>query len=217
MPVILLIFGFALLIKGADWLVDGASSLAKRLGIPALVIGLTVVAFGTSAPELVVNVVASLGGNADIAIGNVIGSNIANILLILGVAAVIRPLAISHGTVWKEIPFSILAAAVVWVAVNDFLIDGRTFSELSRSDGLILLSFFVIFLYYIFSLSRKGERIRMDGEKTPADRSLAIAIGMTVGGLVGLVVGGQWAVGGASVLARHFGVSESVIGLTVVA
>ena len=148
LPYILLAAGFILLIKGADFLVDGASSIARRLNVSDLVIGLTVVAFGTSTPELVVNIIAGAKGNTDIAIGNVLGSNIANVFLVLGISAVIYPLAVSKGTVWKEIPFSLLAAIVLAFLVNDQLIDKQNGSVLLRSDGLVLLSFFILFGSY---------------------------------------------------------------------
>ena len=147
LPYVLLIVGFVLLIKGAGYLVDGASSIARQLKVSDLVIGLTVVAFGTSSPELFVNIFASVQGNTEIAIGNVLGSNIANIFLILGVSSLIYPLMVTHGTVWKEIPFSLLAALVLGVLANDRLIDKRDFSALTRADGLVLLCIFVIFIY----------------------------------------------------------------------
>lgn len=144
----LFVIGFVLLIKGADFLVDGATSVARRYKVSDLVIGLTVVAFGTSTPELFVNIIASAKGNTDIAIGNVLGSNIANVFLILGVLSVIYPLSVTKGTVWKEIPFGLLAALVLGFMANDHLIDKINFSSLTRVDGLILLCFFAIFLYY---------------------------------------------------------------------
>lgn len=140
---VLLVVGFTLLIKGADFLVDGASSIGRKLNISDLVIGLTVVAFGTSTPELFVNIFASIKGNTDIAIGNVIGSNIANIFLILGVSAVIFPLAVSKGTVWKEIPLSLLAALLLGAMANDRLIDKSSISALTRIDGLVFIAFFL--------------------------------------------------------------------------
>ena len=142
----LFIIGFVFLIKGADLLVDGASSIARTLKVSDLAIGLTVVAFGTSCPELFVNIIASIKGTTDIAIGNVLGSNIANIFLILGVASVIYPLKVSKGTVWKEIPFSLLAAFLLGILANDQLIDKKGISSLTRIDGMIFLSFFVIFM-----------------------------------------------------------------------
>ena len=144
---LLTLAGFFLLIKGANWLVDGASSIAKRFGISALTIGLTIVAFGTSAPELIVNIFASIQGNTDIAVGNILGSNIANILLILGISAVIFPLAVKKSTVWKEIPFSLLAVLILGLMANDMLIDGGIASYITRIDGLVLIGFFIVFFH----------------------------------------------------------------------
>ena len=210
----LLIIGFIIIIKGADLLVDGASSIAKKLNVSDLVIGLTVVAFGTSAPELFVNVFASIQGNSEIAIGNILGSNIANILLILGVAAIIFPLSVQSTTVWKEIPFSLLAALILGVLVNDHLIDHKENSELTRGDGLVLIGFFIIFMYYIFSIAKKSENTTIGDLKQLSNfRSVSyILLGLT-----GLVLGGTWIVNGAIEIAGKFGVSEYLIGLTVVA
>ena len=211
---ILLVAGFVLLIKGADVLVDGASSFAKKFGISSLVIGLTIVAFGTSAPELIVNLFASIQGNTDIAIGNILGSNIANILLILGISAVIYPLAIQKGTVFKEIPLSLLAIIVVAIMANDILVDNRSFSELTRIDGLVLISFFIIFLYYTFGISKA------EGENTSnniKDRSIIKSVLMAIGGLIALTIGGKWVVDSAMEIALNIGISQAVIGLTVVA
>ena len=211
---ILFIIGFILLIKGADVLVDGASSIAKKLNIPAIVIGLTIVAFGTSAPELIVNIFASARGNTDIAIGNILGSNIANILLILGISAVIYPLATKKNTVWKEIPLSLLAVVILGVMASDALIDGGAFSGLTRTDGLVLLSFFVIFMYYTFGIARvRGEAADTDIRELGRMRSSLYIIG----GLAGLAIGGKWIVDGAVKIAESFGVSQSLIGLTIVA
>jgi len=212
----LFVIGFVFLIKGADWLVSGASSLANRLGVSALVIGLTIVAFGTSAPELTVNLLASFQGNTDIAIGNIIGSNIANILLILGISAIIFPLAVQRGTVWREIPFAILAVLVVTIMANDIFIDGSASSALSRIDGLVLLSFFAIFLYYIFSIAKQPAN-ETEAETEIKQYTTRKSILMILGGLVGLVVGGKWIVDGAVMFATQLGISEALIGLTVVA
>jgi cation:H+ antiporter len=212
---ILFFVGFAALIKGAGFLVDGASSLARRLGVSTLVIGLTIVAFGTSAPELIVNIFASIQGNTDIAIGNILGSNIANILLILGISAAIYPLAVKRGTVWKEIPLAFLAVIVLAFMANDVLIDKSSSSALTRIDGLILISFFIIFLYYVFGIS-KAEPSDMV-EIKPRTRSLLSSCLMIGGGLIGLTVGGKWIVDGAIVIAANLGMSEALIGLTVVA
>lgn len=210
----LFVLGFALLVKGADLLVEGSSSLARRLGISNLVIGLTVVAFGTSAPELFVNLFAAVNGTTDIAIGNIVGSNIVNILFILGICAVIRPLTVKSGTVWKEIPMSLLAAVLVLVMANDRVIDGAAFDTLTRIDGFVLGAFFIIFLYYTFGIARaEGNAV----ESAAPSRSLPASLGMAVLGLCGLVLGGHWIVNGATAIAAIFGLSEALIGLTMVA
>lgn len=212
---VLIPIGFVLVIKGADVFVKAASSLARRLRVSDLAIGLTVVAFGTSLPELAVNVTASIQGNAGITIGNILGSNIANILLILGVAGVIFPLAVTRGTVWKEIPLSVLAVVVVGIAANDRLIDGGALSSLSRIDGLILLCFFLIFLYYSATIARSIQGVE---SSTPRDvyslRRVALLMAI---GFVALILGSKWVVDGAVRLATALGVSEAVIGLTIVA
>jgi cation:H+ antiporter len=185
------------------------------LNISDLVIGLTVVAFGTSMPELFVNIIASFKGNTDIAIGNVVGSNIANIFLILGVSSVIYPLAVTKGTVWKEIPFSLLAAIVLFVNANDQLLDGSQMSDLNRIDGLVFLSFFIIFIYYTFSIATRIEGME---EHVPAKQYGRLRSFLyVILGLAGLTLGGKWIVDGAVVFATKFGMSESLVGLTIVA
>ncbi|HMO78269.1 MAG TPA: calcium/sodium antiporter [Candidatus Paceibacterota bacterium] len=203
--------GFYALIKGADLLVDGASSLANRLGVSALVIGLTVVAFGTSAPELAVNILASLNNSTDIAVGNILGSNIANILLILGVSAVIYPLAVQQGTVWKEIPFALLAVMVLGYFVTD--------GEVGRSDGFVLIIFFALFVFYIYRLTQQEQSANtaLTVNEAEVRNSLMKSWLMVIVGMVGLVVGGKWIVDGAVAFAAGFGVSEALIGLTIVA
>ena len=199
MTYILLLLGFVLLIKGAGLLVDGASSLGRRYQISDLVIGLTVVAFGTSSPELFVNIIASIKGNTGIAIGNALGSNISNTFLILGVASVIYPLSVTRGTVWKEIPFSLLAAILLGVMANDLLIDKNHFSALTRIDGIVFLSFFVIFLYYSFSIAKeiKGMEEHVPTKKYGFFKSLIFI----VLGLLGLGIGGSLIVSGSCHLA----------------
>ncbi len=208
--------GFALLIKAADYLVDGASSIAKKLGVSTLVIGLTVVAFGTSAPELAVNILAALSGSSEIALGNINGSNIANILLILGVAAMFGSIPVKSRTVIKEIPFMLLAAFVLVVLVSDKALNGNGLSEIfvSRSDGLVLLSFFAIFMYYLF-LSAKD--IEGPAKEERPKHSMPVSIGFTAMGLAGLILGGKLVVDGAAGFALELGLSETLIGLTVVA
>ncbi len=212
---ILFIIGFIFLIKGADFLVDGAASIARRLNISDLVIGLTVVSFGTSTPELFVNIIASVKGNTDIAIGNVVGSNIANVFLILGVSSIIYPLAVTKGTVWKEIPLSLLAAIVLFVTANDQLLDGSQVSDLTRIDGLVFLSFFIIFIYYTASIAKRIEGME---EHVPAKQyGWLQSFLYIILGLIGLTLGGRWIVDGAVTFATQFGMSESLIGLTIVA
>jgi cation:H+ antiporter len=215
MTYLLFLIGFIFLIKGAGLLVDGASSLAKKLRVSNLVIGLTIVAFGTSAPELFVNLFAAFKGTTDIAIGNIIGSNSANILLILGISALIFPLKVNKSTVWKEIPMSLLAVVLVLIMANDKLVDGLAFNSLTRSDGLALIAFFIIFLYYTFGIAKleNGEQ----GSETVKLYSTWKSVGLIVLGLVGLVLGGQWIVSGAVAIANYFGMSDVLIGLTIVA
>lgn len=196
-------------------MVDGAAAIAKRLHISSLVIGLTIVAFGTSAPELIVNIFASLNGSTDIAIGNILGSNIVNVFLILGIASVIYPLRSQKNTVWKEIPLSLLAAVILGVLVNDMRIDGGAFSGLTRIDGLVLLAFFIIFLYYTFGIARSSDET--DAGDEIKDLTYARSWAYIVLGFAGLVVGGKWIVDGAVQIATALQVSQSLIGLTVVA
>lgn len=206
----LFIVGFFILIKGADLLVDGSSSIAKRLKIPSIVIGLTIVAFGTSAPEFVVSLLASIEGHTDLAIGNILGSNIANILLILGVAAIIFPITAKKNTALKEIPLSLLAITVLGLMVND----KTGFYGLSRIDGLVLLTFFVAFLYYTFSVSKKNKDVPIEDIKKISTKKSIVFIFL---GLLGLTLGGKWIVDGAIKIAEIFKLSESLIGLTIVA
>lgn len=215
LPYILLLAGFVLLIKGADFLVEGAVSIARRLNITDLVIGLTVVAFGTSAPELFVNLVAGIRGNTALAVGNVLGSNIANILLILGFAAVIYPLRVTREIIRREIPFSLLAVIVLGLLANDRLVDLAADSQLTRSDGLVLLCFFVIFLYYNFSQANAIQGVEAQ-IPAKAHGPLPAAL-MVVGGLAGLTLGGRWIVEGAISIATGIGLSEEVVGLSIVA
>jgi cation:H+ antiporter len=207
--------GFVLLIKGAGWLIEGSSALARRFRIPEIVIGLTVVAFGTSSPELAVNIIASLGGNNGLAIGNIVGSNIANILLILGVAASITNLTIKSNTVWREIPFSLFAALILGYLANDQLFRDSSLNIISRADGLVLVGLFVVFLYYTYHLGKNN--LREDVLDVDVERPLWKSVGMLILGLAGLVIGGEWIVSGAVSLARLLGYSESFIGLTIVA
>ncbi|HLD08031.1 MAG TPA: calcium/sodium antiporter [Candidatus Peribacterales bacterium] len=209
----MLIAGILLLIKGADWLVEGSSSLAKRFGVSDLMIGLTVVAFGTSMPELLVNIVSSVEGANDIAIGNIVGSNIANILLVLGIASIIRNVAVKTSTVWNEIPLALLAVLVLQLMANDSIIDHYPVSELSRSDGLAFLAFFLIFLWYVAKMRRREDEI----ENGFVERGVPVSIGFVSIGLGLLLLGGKLTVDGAIDIASLLGISQAFIGLTIVA
>lgn len=207
--------GMVLLVKGADFLVAGSASFARRMKVSELAIGLTIVAFGTSMPELIVSVAAGLNKTPDIVMGNVVGSNIFNILFILGLSAAITPLTAQRSTVWKEIPFALLAAAVVSIQFNDRFFDQREAPALDRGDGLVLIGLFAIFLYYIALSMRSGvdQDLPAGGEAHGAGRSmLEIA-----GGLALLIVGGRLTLMGAVGLAEAWGMSERFIGLTIVA
>jgi cation:H+ antiporter len=205
--------GFVLLIKGADWLIDGAVSIAQRLKVPDLVVGLTVVAFGTSAPEMAVNIIASVNDNNGLAIGNIVGSNIANVLFILGLCAIIRNLTVQRSTVIAEIPFSLVAALLVGYMVNDSISDQHAVNQVSRADGLVLVAMFALFIFYTLRLSKAD--VSEEIPRVPK-MSVATALGLFVVGLAGLILGGHWIVQGAVHIATQMGYSETFIGLTVV-
>ena len=205
--------GLVLILLGANWLTDGAASIAKRFKISDLVIGLTIVAFGTSAPELVISVMSALGGSTEMAIGNVMGSNIFNILMIIGCTALVMPMSVGKGTLSKEIPLVVLASMVMAFLANDVLLDGESMNIISRIDGLVFLGFFSIFLRYTLAIAHDGDDKGEKVKELPVWKSV-VFIAM---GLAGLVLGGNYFVEGASGIARSLGVSESVIGLTLVA
>ncbi len=216
MHYLLLIVGFVLLVLGADYLVKGASSVAKRMKVPDLIIGLTIVAFGTSTPELAVNIMASLKDAPGMAIGNVIGSNIFNLLAILGLSAMLRPINLKTSLLKFEIPFAIIAALSLIFVTGDLFFDG-TAGVISKGDGLILLLFFSIFLYYVFLTAKKGQLI--DEEDVEKSKSYPIWLStiFILGGLAVLVFGGDLIVKHASEIARGWGMSETIIGFTIVA
>ena len=217
MDYILLVVGFVVLIKGADLLVEGATSIGKRFRISDIVIGLTIVSFGTSLPELVVNLVASFGGSSQLALGNIFGSNVANILFILGVSAIICPLPITRNTYFSEIPFSLVATLLVGFLANANLFQTEMSSnlDLSRFDGAILLFFFSLFLGYVYIVSKQKTNVHQ--MEVVIDMPLTKSILYILTGIVGLYFGGEWVVSGAITLATQFGLSESLVGLTVVA
>ena len=211
---VLIIVGFVLLIKGADFLVNGASSLAKRFNISEIAIGLTVVAMGTSTPELVVNIIAGLSGHHEAVFGNIIGSNIFNMFLILGVAGTIFPLFVQHDTVWKEIPFSLLAALVFYFVVNDQLFFDAELSILSQWDAIILLGLFLGFLIYVFLNMKETSDTEIDDTEVISNTKTTL---MIIGGMIGLAYGGDLIVDNAISVAQVFQVSEKLIGLTILA
>ncbi len=217
LTVLLLGFGIYFLIKGADWLVDGSSSIARRYGVSELIIGLTVVAFGTSAPELFANVIAAFRGSTDLALGNIVGSNIANILLILGITAIVYPVSVKLSTTFKEIPFSFLAAAVLVILVSDGIASGT--SVLNIYDALILLAFFIIFIYYMFGLFRSSQNDAKEGKERKQSKKIPIyqAALMSLGGIVALTIGGEAVVRSAKEIGLQLGISQAMLGLTVVA
>lgn len=225
LSILFLVGGIGVIIISANWLVDGASVIAKKLGISDIVVGLTVVAFGTSAPELTVNIFSAIKGSTDIAIGNILGSNIGNILLILGISSIIYPIEILSNTKWKEIPFSLLAVVVVGIVSNDIIIDDSTTGNfISRIDGLVLLSFMIIFLVYTFEMVRRQSTeisipvdLYQTAEENSKQPSMIKATFYIALGLIGLFFGGKYLVEGAITIAKLFGMSEKVIGLTIIA
>ncbi len=214
--ILLLLGGLAVIIFAANFLVDGASALAKRLGVSDLITGLTVVAFGTSAPELTINIFSALDGSTDLAVGNVLGSNIANILLILGVSAIIYPLTVKRSTKWKEIPFALLAIIAFAVLANDAFIDKSDKNLVTRIDGIVLLLFMVVFLVYTFNVAMRQKNEEPE-EHHLKQMKLSKALLFIVIGLVGLFFGGKYMVLGAVNIAEKLGMSQRVIGLTIVA
>ncbi len=224
MNILLLIGGLILILLGANGLTDGAASVAKRFHIPPIVIGLTIVAFGTSAPELTVSVSSALKGSADIAIGNVVGSNIFNTLMIVGCTALFAPIVITRNTLRKEIPLCILSSIVLLICANDVFLDKASENILNRVDGLLLLCFFVIFMGYTFAIASKPVTMEQQAEYPVIEEETEIkslpwwkSILYIIGGLAALIYGGQLFVDGATGIARNLGVSESIIGLTLVA
>ena len=209
----LLVLGFIILIKGADLFVDGASNMAANFKVPKMLIGLTIVAFGTSAPELAVGIKSIISGNGDIVLGNVIGSNILNILLIIGISAIFHSLTVKDNTVKKELPITMLITTLFAVLMSDHIFDKTIKNSFTRSDGIILLLFFSIFIYYLFSISRKKNK----AEEEKQSMTLLKSIIFTLIGLAGIVFGSNFVVDSASFLAKSVGVTERLISLTIIA
>lgn len=212
--IILLVVGFVILIKGADWFVDGASAVAGNFKISKMLIGLTIVAFGTSAPEFAVSIKSLLSGSGDIVLGNVVGSNIFNILLILGVSACVHTLTVKNNTVKKELPITLLMSTLLFTLLSDNLFDSKITNMFTRGDGFVLLLFFLVFIYYLISLMRNKTEDEVNEEKL---MKLPKAILLTVLGITGIVLGSNYAVDSASYIAEMLGVSQRMIGLTIIA
>ena len=211
--IIFLIIGFIILIKGADLFVDGASGIAGNFKVSKVLIGLTIVAFGTSAPEFAVSVKSLLINSGDMVLGNVIGSNILNILLILGISALVHPLNVKNNTVKKELPITLMITCAFAVLLSDNLFAGNIVNSFPRGDGLVLLLFFGVFMYYLISMMRK----KVDDSEDNALPSLKKSVILTIVGLIGIVLGSNFVVDSASGLAKIIGISERMISLTIVA
>lgn len=219
LDIIYLIAGLVLILTGANALTDGASAIARRIGISDLVVGLTVVAFGTSAPELVISVMSAANGNAGMAIGNVVGSNIFNILAIIGITAMVRPIVIERTVMTREVPMVLISSVVLLILGNTSLLDGAEAPAVTRADGLLLLIFFGLFIWYTFATAKSaapdepaGVNASAKGQMKPLKSILWV-----VGGLAMLVIGGDRFVAGASGIASMMGISDAVIGLTIAA
>ena len=225
--ILILIAGLALILFGANYLVDGASAIAKRFGISDFIIGMTIVGIGTSTPEMVVSFLSAAQGNADIAVGNVIGSNLFNIFMILGVTALILPLSLTKNNIKKDIPFALLAALVLTFAGSDILLDNATANIISRTDGLMLLALFGVFMAYtIYSSQSATNEVSQTGVASQSDsatgqstkpKPIWLSLLMVIGGLAGLVYGGDLFVASASAIAKMLGVSDAVIAVTIMA
>lgn len=210
-PILLVIGGFTCLIFGASWLVDGASALAKKYKVSDLAIGLTIVALGTSAPELVVSIIASSKGYSDIILGNIIGSNNFNLFIILGLSGLILPITVQSSTAWREIPVSIFVALLLLLFLNDFNFSAQSY--LSRLDGIIMLLLFLVFLYYVFVQMKSDPNTQSE----ITQKSTITIWVLIITGLSGLIIGGQLVVDNSVNIANNLGISEKIIGLTVVA
>lgn len=214
LPWIVLAAGLVLLIKGADWFVDGASGVAAKFGVPSLVIGLTIVAFGTSAPEAAVSVSSALKGSSGISLGNVVGSNLFNLLMVVGFCSIIRPTVIDKSIMKKDYPYSLLATIVLALAMLDKFFGDMPDNVITRTDGFIILAFFSIFMYYTISSGLGAKEEVEEKKETKSLVKLLVLLGV---GIAAIVIGGKAVVEGASDIARSFGVSETLIGLTIVA
>ncbi len=217
MTYLLLLIGFALLIKGADYFVDGSSKIAQTLRVSPMLIGLTIVSFGTSAPEASVSFIAAFEGNSNVAIGNAVGSNIFNATFILGVTAIVFPLAVKSDTIRKEIPFALLAAVALLLLISDIQLQHSEINLITRTEGILLLLFFAVFLYYVFEMARNNRDQVDDNPSVTLNTSWTKNLVFSIGGLVGIVFGGSLVVENSIQIALSLGMSETLVGLTIVA
>lgn len=217
MEYLLLIAGFILLIKGADLFVDGASAIAKKLRVPSVIIGLTIVAFGTSAPEAAVSITAALEGNNGIAVGNIVGSNLFNLLVVVGISAILRTVPVEKNMLYRDYPLSIVAAIVLFLLSFDTKLGNSAEMVLSRGDGFVLLVFFGIFMYVTITSAFKSRKTLTEETGEKEQKSTLACILFTAIGIAGIVIGGDLTVNSASEIAKTFGMSDTLIGLTIVA
>lgn len=215
MDILLLIVGLGLILAGANFLTDGSAAVAQRLRVPEFIIGLTIVAVGTSTPELVVSVLSAIAGKSDVAIGNVVGSNIFNVFVILGICALIRPLPLTRSTIRRDIPIGMVVSLLLFVLASDALLHLGPTDRLGRGDGILMLILYVALMWYTIRAAGRTEEAPAEGAKAPMAAWLAAV--MIVCGLAGLVFGGELFLDSATALARQLGVSESVIAITLVA
>jgi len=213
---VLLIAGFVLLVKGADFFVEGSSSIAKLLKIPSIVIGLTIVALGTSAPEAAVSIIAGLNKSNDIAVGNVIGSNMFNLMVVVGVSAAISPVAINDLIIKRDYPFMLIVTAVLAAMSFDVLISGGSANVITRGEAIVLILLMCVYLYSVITAALRSRK-EGGAEEQVKTMSVGKSLLFTVGGLAGIIIGGQLVVNSASDIARGFGMSETLVGLTIVA
>lgn len=215
MNYILILVGFLFLIKGADVFVSGSSSIAKKLNVPSLIIGLTIVAFGTSAPEAAVSITAALKGNNDMAIANVVGSNIFNLLAVIGVAAIIKPIKVQKSTILKEFPFVLLGTVVLIILAHDTKFQGYSTNALTRADGLMFLALFSIFMYYLIEMAITSKE-EMNLDESTDIMPMGKSIIFSIAGIGGIIIGSQIVVNAASGIAISWGMSQNLVGLTIV-
>lgn len=216
MDILLLIVGLGLILAGANFLTDGSAALAQRFRVPEFIIGLTVVAVGTSTPELVVSVLSAIAGKSDVAIGNVVGSNIFNVFVILGVCALIRPLPLTAGNIRRDIPFGVIASLLMLALAADSYVCKGAADRIGRIDGIVMLLLYAALMWYTIRTTKRPEAVPADaGAKKPA--ALWLAVVMIAGGLAGLIFGGDMFLKSATEIARRLGISESVIAITLVA